>query len=199
MTGRYSDLNFGVGHKLRGSRFEMIPNRSLPTPIYLIKSVLWSKVVGSKNTENIACPNIPPPKTYTKSIHKIHPIKIIYNHVIRYEPGWSIQLHWQSNRQSTFEIEILRSYHTYHHLRKMSPSQPITIWRLPGHHNTKMPIRNIPLSSFYELWFYRGRFWVAFDCNSIYEIAHFMELWIELYLNGYKTEHLKYSVTTLCT
>ena len=79
MTGRYSDRYSGLGHKLRGSRFEMIPNRSLPTPIYLIKSVLWFKVVGSKNTENIASSPIQiyHPKTYP---HKIHPI--IYYHVI---------------------------------------------------------------------------------------------------------------------
>ena len=89
MTGGYSVL----GHKLRGSRFGMISNRSLPTPIYLIKSVLWSKVVGSKNTENIASSAGPPQiyhpqkKSWAKTNpHKIHPMKNILNHVIKHEP-----------------------------------------------------------------------------------------------------------------
>ena len=91
MTGGYSDqMNSVLGHKLRGSRFGMISNRSLPTPIYLIKSVLWSKVVGSKNTENIATrsyPNIPPSKKLDQNLpHKIHPIENIPNHMIKHEP-----------------------------------------------------------------------------------------------------------------
>ena len=56
MTPNDWDLNFYVGHKLRGSRFEMIPNdsesfTSNPDISDQISFVV-KRLVGSKNTEN---------------------------------------------------------------------------------------------------------------------------------------------------